>query len=298
MTPNAPQFRPPLPATPDEMAFLRRAFARLVVAKAGVDDPRIEAAFAAVPREAFLGRRPWHLPTRGAPVMLPPDPVLAYQDAVIALLPGRGINNGEPSLHARMIAALGLREGERVAHLGAGTGYFSAILARLVGESGHVLAVEHEAGLAGHAERTLAGDPQVRAITGDGLALDLEGFDAVYVSFAVEDYPKTWLAALARGTRILAPLGARTDGPGHAFATGAAYLLAPGEGGVAARFVSPAFFICAEGAEPVAPDHRARLARAFAEGRPRDVSRLVLGRGVEEGEGDVFFAGEGWALCR
>lgn len=288
--------RPPLPATPDEMAFLRRAFARLVVAKAEADDPRIEEAFARVPREAFLGRKAWHLPTRGAPLMLPPDPVLAYQDAVIALLPGRGINNGEPSLHARMIAALGPREGERVAHLGAGTGYFSAILARLVGESGHVLAVEHDDRLAGHAERMLAGDPRVRVVAGDGLALDLEGFDAVYVSFAVEDYPEAWLAALARGTRILAPLGARAEGPGHAFAAGAAYLLAPGAEGIAARFVSPAFFICAEGAEPVTPDHRARLARAFAQGRPRDVARLVLGSMPEESA--VFFAGEGRALCR
>lgn len=288
--------RPPLPATPDEMAFLRRAFARLVVAKAGADDPRIEEAFASVPREAFLGRKPWSLPTRGAPVLLPPDPVLAYQDAVIALMPARGVNNGEPSLHARMIAALGLREGERVAHLGAGTGYYSAILARLVGESGQVLAVEHEPALAEYAQRALASVPQARVIAGDGFGIDLEGFDAVYVSFAVEDYPKSWLAALEGGTRILAPLGARADGEGHAFAAGAAYLLAPDPEGIAARFISPAFFICAEGAEPVSPDHRARLARAFAEGRPREVSRLVLGTAAAQGE--VFFAGDEWALCR
>ena len=41
----------------DELAIVRRAYARQMLAILGVDNSPIEAAYAAVPREAFLGRR-------------------------------------------------------------------------------------------------------------------------------------------------------------------------------------------------------------------------------------------------
>lgn len=44
----------------------------------------------------------------------------------------------------RVVSALGLEPGMRVADLGAGTGYFSSYLSRAVGEEGSVLAVETE----------------------------------------------------------------------------------------------------------------------------------------------------------
>ena len=43
----------------DELAIVRRAYARQMLAILGVDNPPIEAAYAAVPREAFLGPPPW-----------------------------------------------------------------------------------------------------------------------------------------------------------------------------------------------------------------------------------------------
>jgi protein-L-isoaspartate(D-aspartate) O-methyltransferase len=288
---------PPLPATPEELAFLRRAYAHQVCHRAEVADPRIAAAFARVPREAFLGRPPWRLVVeRGAFREIPePDPVLAYQDALFALAPKLFVNNGQPSLHARLLDALGLREGARVAHLGAGTGYYTAVLAELVGPTGRVLAVEHDARLAAFARDALAPWPQVAVVHGDGLATDLDGVEAIYVSFAVEDYPPAWRAAIGAGARLLAPLGARAlvDGAPGPWAHGAAFLIAPEAGGIAARFVSPAGFVCAQGAEPVSPDHRTRLARAFAEGRPREVRGFVLG---PAGEREAFFATPDWAL--
>ena len=45
----------------DELAIVRRAYARQMLAILGVDNPAIEAAYAAVRREAFLGPPPWTL---------------------------------------------------------------------------------------------------------------------------------------------------------------------------------------------------------------------------------------------
>jgi len=42
-----------------ELAIVRRAFARQIMAIAGVQDEQVERAFAAVRRENFLGTEPW-----------------------------------------------------------------------------------------------------------------------------------------------------------------------------------------------------------------------------------------------
>src|SRR5215470_12058869 len=44
---------------PEELAIVRRAYAKQMLAAFGVTDPRVEAAFAAVRREAHLGPGPW-----------------------------------------------------------------------------------------------------------------------------------------------------------------------------------------------------------------------------------------------
>ena len=44
-----------------ELKIIRRAYAKPITAAAGVGDPQVEAAFAAVAREDFLGPGPWHI---------------------------------------------------------------------------------------------------------------------------------------------------------------------------------------------------------------------------------------------
>ena len=98
-----------------ELAVVRRAYARQMLAILGVDNPAIEAAFAAVPREAFLGPPPWTAssPFGGYRPLPGSDPVVLYQDLVIALDPARGVNN--PPVAARQ-AARGARPEARRAH--------------------------------------------------------------------------------------------------------------------------------------------------------------------------------------
>src|SRR5260370_28571769 len=61
------------------------------------------------------------------------DPRDVYHNVVISLDRAKDINNGQPGSLARWIEALALKPGERVYHLGGGVGYYTAIMAAVVG---------------------------------------------------------------------------------------------------------------------------------------------------------------------
>ena len=109
------QERPPAEADREaELAIIRRTYAKHVLTNEEVDDARVEAAFAAVRREDFLGPGPWPMlrwTSRYVPT--PSDaPVYLYQDALVDIVPKRNLNNGQPWLHAPLIAAAATRPGE------------------------------------------------------------------------------------------------------------------------------------------------------------------------------------------
>jgi protein-L-isoaspartate(D-aspartate) O-methyltransferase len=152
-----------------ELDIIRRAYAKQIMAAAGVADARVATAFSAVKREDFLGPGPWPVPRWRSPaqpyVMTPDaDPVYLYVDSVIGILPERRLNNGQPSGHAIWIAGAAPQPGEHVVHIGAGTGYYTAILAELVGSSGRVTAIECDAGLAARAAAN-SGRPRMSALS-------------------------------------------------------------------------------------------------------------------------------------
>jgi protein-L-isoaspartate(D-aspartate) O-methyltransferase len=121
-----------------------RAYARQMLATLGVDNTVIEAAYAAAPRKAFLGHPSWRVssPFGGYRTLAGADPVILYQDLVSAAST-IAARRSTPKL----IEALGPTPGGHIAHVGAGAGYYSAILAELVGPSGRVTAVEFDAAL-------------------------------------------------------------------------------------------------------------------------------------------------------
>jgi len=96
------------------------------------------------------------------------DPRDLYHDVLIAIDEKRRLNNGQPSLWARMYDNLDLSDGVHVVHVGAGTGYYSAILAEIVGRAGRVTAIEIDPALAALAASNLDGWPQATVIAADG----------------------------------------------------------------------------------------------------------------------------------
>jgi len=105
-----------------ELSIIRAAYAKQILAIAGVDNARLAAAFGATFREDFLGPGPWPIFRffRGGYAPTPDaDPFYLYTDDLIGILPERHINNGQPSLHAYLIHRASPAAGERVVHIGA-----------------------------------------------------------------------------------------------------------------------------------------------------------------------------------
>ena len=144
----------------DDLQPFRIFYANLVAANAKIINPqsRVRDAFASTPRERFVGAGPWQVYTASGYIETPTDdPRLLYQDVLIALKTESKINNGQPTLHALCMEALQVKPGESIVHVGAGTGYYTALLAHLTGAEGEVFAYEIDSDLAQRAAANLAG---------------------------------------------------------------------------------------------------------------------------------------------
>lgn len=267
---------------PDPLAECRAAYASEVLAHFGTADPDVEAAFAKVPREVFLGPPPWSIGSGGTESWaVTSDPASLYQDKLVVLDGFKGINNGQPSLHARCIAALRLTPRDRVLHIGAGTGYYTAILAELAGS---VAAYEIEPRLAARAAENLARWPNVTVRVESATGRTLPEADAIYVNAGASHPDPFWLDALRDGGRLMFPLTGDERWGGM--------LLVERRGpGFGARFVSKCGFInCAGVRDPVTA---ARLTSVFREGGEDRVRSL---RRQPSAGATVWFAGDGWYL--
>ncbi|RUW75384.1 rRNA adenine N-6-methyltransferase family protein [Mesorhizobium sp. M1E.F.Ca.ET.063.01.1.1] len=184
----------------------RKFYAKLMAAHARSADPRIEEVFASVPREAFLGPGPWTVFAGDGGFKTPTaDPSYIYQNVLVVVDADKGINNGEPVLHAMWIGKVEPKPGEAVTHIGAGTGYYTALLAKLVEPGGSVTAFELETDLAERASQNLAAYGNVKVIQGNAVTSLLPPSDIIYVNAGVAAPPAAWLRALKPGGRMIFP---------------------------------------------------------------------------------------------
>jgi protein-L-isoaspartate(D-aspartate) O-methyltransferase len=201
-----------------DLALRRRCFAEEIEAVAHLRTRALCEALATVPREAFLPPGPWLVrgegDMRGAHTTPDADPRHVYHNCSIAIDATRQLFNGAPSVVAALVDALELEQGQGVLHVGAGLGYYSAVMAEMVGPEGHVTAVEVDAALAEQARRNLVGMPWVEVVRGNAAAPLTRAYDAILINAGVTHPLDVWLDALAPGGRLVLPLTATMSAMG------------------------------------------------------------------------------------
>jgi protein-L-isoaspartate(D-aspartate) O-methyltransferase len=158
----------------------------------GIEDERVLAAMAEVPREEFV---PAELRGR------------AYADSALPI--GEEQTISQPWIVAAICQALALRGPELVLEVGTGSGYSAAVLARL---AAHVVSIERHRELSRAAALALTSIAlrNVELIVGDGsLGVPERGpFDAIAVHATAPVPPPPLLAQLAEGGRMVVPIAA------------------------------------------------------------------------------------------
>ncbi len=189
------------PATPTDET-LRNTLVDQLIEAGRVHTPHIEAALRTVPRHLFV-----------------PDASLkdAYANATVSIkddADGTSIScASQPAVVGLMLEQLQPEEGEKILELGAGTGYNAGLLARLVGESGHVTTIDVDDDLVDGARTHLraAGIDNVTVVLGDGALGHPDGapYDRIVATVGAHGIPNAWLDQLADGGRLVVPMRLR-----------------------------------------------------------------------------------------
>lgn len=164
-----------------------------------IRDSRVAEAMLSVPRELFV-----------------PEAYrqLAYDDRPLPI--GEGQTISAPSIVARMTELLDVREGHKVLEVGTGSGYQAAVLAMLVGGSGHVWTIERIRSLAEAAEarlRSLGLLGRVTVVVGDGTLgyPPAAPFDRIIVTAAAPSIPQPLVDQLSPGGKLVIPVGSKEE---------------------------------------------------------------------------------------
>jgi protein-L-isoaspartate(D-aspartate) O-methyltransferase len=176
-------------------ALLRRRMVEEQIRRRGIRDERVLSAMEEVPRHLFL-----------------PDAIrhLAYADDPLPI--GEGQTISQPYIVAEMTAALRLSGPEKVLEIGTGSGYQTAILARLCRE---VVTIERLPSLSAEARKRLA-EMEIGNVTftvGDGSlgVPERAPFDRILSAAASPSVPAPWISQLAEGGIIVLPMGSRYE---------------------------------------------------------------------------------------
>jgi protein-L-isoaspartate(D-aspartate) O-methyltransferase len=160
-----------------------------------IEDKRVVKAIGSVPREKFVRQE---------------DFDYAYDDRPLSI--GHGQTISQPYIVALMLQALSLNKNDKVLDVGTGNGYVAALLARIAKE---VVTVERIPELAENARILLErlGYDNVTVQCAKELPgwFDNAPYDAIIVSAAAPSVPRSLLAQLAWGGRMVIPIGSRTE---------------------------------------------------------------------------------------
>ena len=197
-----------------DLNLSRQYYAEELRAVANLQSEALVKAFAKVPREHFLGPGPWQVFSPGSEsdwTTKNADPSELYHNLLVVIDAERHLNNGYPSFLAFLIDELQLQLGEHVVHIGCGTGYYTAIMAEIVGSKGHVTAIEIDTGLTRRAYSNLSYLSHVEVFEGDGGKKDPGSCDAILINAGATHPRSIWLQSLRPAGRLLLPLTVTDD---------------------------------------------------------------------------------------
>jgi protein-L-isoaspartate(D-aspartate) O-methyltransferase len=174
-----------------DFAELRAEMVERQIAGRGIRDTALLAAMRAVPREEFVAAA---------------DRAQAYGDHPLPI--GFGQTISQPYIVALMIEAAGIKRGDKVLEVGAGSGYAAAVMSRI---AARVVSIERQPELAQIAAERMQrlGYTNVRIVEGDGTrgCEEEAPFDAVLAAASGSHVPKPLVEQLAPGGRLVMPLG-------------------------------------------------------------------------------------------
>ena len=286
----------------------RRFFAEEIEAVSRLRSGALVEAFAAVPRERFLPPGPWTVLgetdlTGVAPMKTrltaDADPARVHHNIGVAIDAARQLFNGQPATLGALIDALDLSTGQRVLHVGAGLGYYTAIMAHCVGPSGRVVAYEVDQALAAGAERNLSSMPWVELRHGDASrGHDTpESFHAILINAGVTHPLPYWLDALAPDGRMILPLTTSMSALGLAaspLGKGLVCLLTNEGAAIAARIVNVIMIYGAIGLRDESLG--AALGKAMMGGPMHWQKVAHLRRDAHESDATCWYHGSGFCL--
>jgi len=175
----------------DDFAVQRQNMVREQLRARGIQDGRVLAAMAQVPRHEFVDQE-----YRDQ----------AYDDHPLPI--GEGQTLSQPYIVAIMLEVLSLTGSETVLEIGTGSGYEAALLGKL---ASRVYSMERHGSLASAAEKILGrlGFHNVTVVVGDGSEglPDHAPFDGIVVSAAAPRIPKALFDQLGEGGRLVVPVG-------------------------------------------------------------------------------------------
>lgn len=186
----------------DRAAHLRAQVVDELIAEGTIRSTQVEAAMRTVPRELFMPG-----------VAL--DEVYHVYNGVVTKRDdaGNSISSvSAPQLQAHMLEQAHVAAGMHVLEVGSG-GYNAALLAEIVGSSGHVTTVDIDQDVTDRAQKLLgeAGYPQVDVRLADAEAgvADNAPYDCILVTAGAWDIPPAWVQQLVTGGMLVVPLSVR-----------------------------------------------------------------------------------------
>jgi protein-L-isoaspartate(D-aspartate) O-methyltransferase len=192
-----------------------------LIAEGVLRTPAIIAAFRAIDRRDFVR-----------------EEMEAEAYLNIPLPIGEGQTISQPLTVAFMLELVQPQTGENILDIGSGSGWQTALLAHIVGDKGHVTAIEIRPELCEWGQQNVAkydwlakGIVEMHCMSGLGGYPKRAPFDKIVAAAAGETIPDSWLEQIEVGGRIVTPIGSsvlqlikksdteweRHDHPGFAF---------------------------------------------------------------------------------